>query len=90
MILSSHSMGDITQLTQNMTIMSEGHALRTGKTASLFNDAILITRASLGQPTVVRLSSAFREKGWPVPVCTVTNRQLLNALRKCSGVQAHE
>ena len=90
MILSSHSMGDITQLTQNMTIMSEGRALRTGKTASLFNDAKLIARASLGQPTVVRLSSAFREKGWPVPVSTVTNRQLLNALRKCSGVQAHE
>lgn len=90
LILSSHSMGDITQLTQNMTIMSEGRALRTGNTAGLFNDADLITKASLGQPTVVRLSSAFRTKGWPVPVSTVTNTQLLNALRNCSGGQAHE
>ena len=85
MILSSHSMGDITQLTQNMTIMSGGRALRTGSTAVLFNDAELIDKASLGQPAVVRLGSAFREKGWPVPVSTMTNTQLLNALRRCSG-----
>ena len=85
MILSSHSMGDITQLTRNMTIMSEGRALRTGNTAVLFNDSDLITKASLGQPAVVRLGAAFRARGWPVPVNTVTNTQLLNALRKCSG-----
>ena len=90
MILSSHSMGDITQLTQNMTIMSEGRALRTGKTAVLFNNADLIAKASLGQPTVIRLSSVFREKGWPVPVNTVTNRQLLHALRSCSGGRTDE
>ena len=85
LILSSHSMGDITQLTQNMTIMSDGHSLRTGNTAALFNDADLIKRASLGQPTVVRLASALRAKGWPVPINTLTNRQLLTALRKCIG-----
>ncbi len=85
LILSSHSMGDITQLTQNMTIMSDGHSLKTGNTAALFNDAELVKRASLGQPTVVRLASALRAKGWPVPVSTLTNRQLLTALRKCPG-----
>ena len=85
MILSSHSMGDLTQLTQNMTIMSGGRALRTGGTAVLFNDADLINKASLGQPAVVRLGSAFRQKGWPVPVSVMTNTQLLNALRLCSG-----
>jgi energy-coupling factor transport system ATP-binding protein len=90
LILSSHSMGDITQLTQNMTIMSDGRSLQTGKTAILFNDSDLINKASLGQPAVVRLSSAFREKGWPVPVSTMTNGQLLGALRKCSGGRAHE
>lgn len=90
LILSSHSMGDITQLTRNMTIMSEGRALRTGITAELFNNADLIRTASLGQPTVVRLSSALRAKGWPIPVSTVTNRQLISALRKCAGGQSHE
>ncbi|MDO9122773.1 MAG: ATP-binding cassette domain-containing protein, partial [Anaerolineaceae bacterium] len=90
LILSSHSMGDITQLTQNMTIMSGGRSLRTGNTAALFNDADLINQASLGQPAVVRLASAFRAKGWPVPVSTMSNGQLLAALRKCSGASAHE
>ncbi|PKO03790.1 MAG: energy-coupling factor transporter ATPase [Chloroflexi bacterium HGW-Chloroflexi-5] len=90
LILSSHSMGDITQLTQNMTIMSGGCSLRTGNTAALFNDAELINQASLGQPAVVRLASAFRAKGWPVPVSTMSNGQLLAALRKCSGASAHE
>ncbi|MDP3449198.1 MAG: hypothetical protein Q8R87_01365, partial [Anaerolineaceae bacterium] len=90
LILSSHSMGDITQLTQNMTIMSGGRSLRTGNTAALFNDAELINQASLGQPAVVRLASAFRAKGWPVLVSTMSNGQLLAALRKCSGASAHE
>jgi energy-coupling factor transport system ATP-binding protein len=90
LILSSHSMGDITQLTQNMTIMSGGRSLRTGNTAALFNDAELINQASLGQPAVVRLASAFRAKGWPVPVSTMSNGQLLAALRKCSGASTHE
>ncbi|MCX6055944.1 MAG: energy-coupling factor transporter ATPase [Chloroflexi bacterium] len=90
MILSSHSMGDITELTQNMTIMSEGRALRTGNTACLFNDANLISRASLGQPTVVRLASAFRAKGWPVPMSTVTTRQLIETLQGLSNRVRHE
>ncbi|HCS40684.1 MAG TPA: energy-coupling factor transporter ATPase [Anaerolineaceae bacterium] len=90
LILSSHSMGDITQLTQNMTIMSDGRSLQTGNTAVLFNNEDLINQASLGQPAVVRLSSAFRAKGWPVPVSTMTNGQLLAALRKCSEGTTHE
>jgi energy-coupling factor transporter ATP-binding protein EcfA2 len=60
LILSSHSMGDITELTRNLTIMFEGKALRTGDTAELFNDQALISAASLGQPSVVRLAGAFR------------------------------
>lgn len=90
MILTSHSMGDITQLTQNMTIMSDGRALNTGNTAVLFNNAELIAKASLGQPAVVRLASVFRQKGWPVPVSTVTNSQLISALRVAAGGLSHE
>ncbi|KAF0111184.1 MAG: cobalt/nickel transport system ATP-binding protein [Chloroflexi bacterium] len=90
MILSSHSMGDITELTQNMTIMSEGRALRTGNTAALFNDAELIASASLGQPSVVRFASALRTKGWPIPISTVATNQLISVLKKLAGERLHE
>jgi energy-coupling factor transport system ATP-binding protein len=89
LILSSHSMGDITELTQNLTILSSGKALRTGNTADLFNDAQLINEASLGQPSVVRLAVRMRERGWPIPQRVVKAEQLFNALAAMNGGQAH-
>lgn len=90
LILSSHSMGDITELTENLTIISKGRALRTGNTADLFNDADLINEASLGQPSIVKLAGALRAKGWPIPQRVVRAEQLFDALRAMNGGGAHE
>jgi energy-coupling factor transport system ATP-binding protein len=81
MILSSHSMGDIAELAVNLTIMSKGRALRTGKTAELFNDINLIREGALGQPSVIRLANAFRNQGWPIPIEVITGDQLFSAVR---------
>jgi energy-coupling factor transport system ATP-binding protein len=89
LILSSHSMGDITELTQNLTILSNGRAMRTGNTADLFNDAQLINEASLGQPSVVRLAVRMRERGWPIPQRVVKAEQLFNALQAMNGGLTH-
>ena len=89
LILSSHSMGDITELTQNLTILSNGRAMRTGNTADLFNDAQLIDEASLGQPSVVKLAVRMRERGWPIPQRVVKAEQLFKALQAIEGGQAH-
>lgn len=85
LIISSHSMGDITELTQNMTLLADGRSLGTGKTAEIFNDLALVTAAGLGQPSVVRLSKAMRAKGWPIPEQTVTAEQLFTAIRNAAG-----
>lgn len=90
MILSSHSMGDIAELANNLTIMSKGTALRTGNTAELFNDAKLIADGALGQPSVVRFGAAFREKGWPMPVSVITGEQLFEGITSSLGEAAHE
>jgi energy-coupling factor transport system ATP-binding protein len=90
MILSSHSMGDIAELANNLTIMSKGTALRTGNTAELFNDAQLIADGALGQPSVVRFGAAFREKGWPMPVSVITGEQLFEGIRTSLGEAAYE
>ena len=74
-------MGDITELTENLTIMSKGRSLRTGNTADLFNDTQLIDEASLGQPSIVKLAVAMRAKGWPIPQRVVRAEQLFSALR---------
>jgi energy-coupling factor transport system ATP-binding protein len=90
LVLSSHSMGDITELTENLTILSKGKALRTGNTADLFNDARLIDEASLGQPSIVKLAGALREKGWPIPQRVVRAEQLFQALRAVNTGGSHE
>ncbi|HPD62370.1 MAG TPA: energy-coupling factor transporter ATPase [Anaerolineaceae bacterium] len=90
LVLSSHSMGDITELTENLTILSKGKALRTGNTADLFNDARLIDEASLGQPSIVKLAGALREKGWPIPQRVVRAEQLFQALRAVNTGGPHE
>lgn len=81
MILSSHSMGDIAELAVNLTIMAKGRALRTGNTAELFNDVNLIREGALGQPSVIRLASAFRNQGWPIPAGVITLEQLFTSIR---------
>ena len=73
-ILSSHSMIDIAELTQKLTIMSNGRSTRTDKTWRLFNDAQLIDDSSLIQPAAVRMTVALREKGWPVNPNSVTRK----------------
>jgi hypothetical protein len=83
-------MGDITELTENLTILSKGKALRTGNTADLFNDARLIDEASLGQPSIVKLAGALREKGWPIPQRVVRAEQLFQALRAVNTGGSHE
>ncbi len=90
LILSSHSMGDITELTENLTIVSRGRALRTGNTADLFNDAQLINEASLGQPSIVKLAGALRARGWPIPQRVVRAEQLFDALHAVNGAGSHE
>lgn len=90
MIFSSHSMGDIAELATNLTIMANGRALRTGNTAELFNDSKLITEGALGQPSVVRLGAAFRERGWPIPVSVITAEQLFSAVSHSLGRSNHE
>ena len=88
MILSSHSMGDIAELATNLTILAKGQALRTGNTAELFNDAQLIADGALGQPSVIRLASAFRKQGWPIPVSVITGDQFFNAVRTSLGKES--
>ncbi|HNR02590.1 MAG TPA: energy-coupling factor transporter ATPase [Anaerolineaceae bacterium] len=90
LILSSHSMGDITELTENLTIVSRGRALRTGNTADLFNDAQLIDEASLGQPSIVKLAGALRARDWPIPQRVVRAEQLFDALRAINPGGSHE
>ncbi len=90
LILSSHSMGDITELTENLTIVSKGKALRTGNTADLFNDAQLINEASLGQPSIVKLAGVLRARGWPIPQRVVRAEQLFNALRAMNARDSYE
>lgn len=85
LIISSHSMGDITELTQNMTLMADGRAIGSGNTAELFNDESLVAAAGLGQPAVVRLTKVMRAEGWPIPARTVTVKQLLSAIRSAAG-----
>jgi energy-coupling factor transport system ATP-binding protein len=89
LILSSHSMGDITELTQNLTLLSNGRALRTGNTADLFNNTTLIQEAALGQPSVVRLAIRLRECGWPIPERVIKAEQLFTSLRAIEGGQTH-
>ena len=63
MIISSHSMGDITELTHNMTLLADGRALGTGNTAEIFNNEALITAAGLGSTRSGAVGRGHAQKG---------------------------
>lgn len=84
-VISSHNMNDIAELTQNVTLLDRGTSLSTGETGEVFNDAARMKEAGLLQPPAALYAQALREKCWPVPLAAVTLEAIEKALVQSIG-----
>jgi cytosine/adenosine deaminase-related metal-dependent hydrolase len=59
-------MEDLALLAETLTIFDHGHTALTGPTADVFTHLDQITALGLEPPVSVQVSSALRQKGWPL------------------------
>ena len=64
-IIVSHSMEDVAEYCDNLTVLKNGEVLLSGKCADVFEHEQLLTESGLGGPQVTRFMRLLRERGVP-------------------------
>ena len=87
LVLSSHHMEDIAELSQAITVLSKGQSILEGPAAQVFNQVGTLESVGLEAPLVVETAAVLRAKGWPLSERITHSADLVNALRPL--VEAH-
>jgi energy-coupling factor transport system ATP-binding protein len=85
-LLSSHRMEDITELTSHATVMCSGTTIGSADTETIFSHSKVIEEAGLELPLAARVAERLRSIGWEIPQGVLTTDALLAGL---NGKQAH-
>ena len=83
LMLSSHQMEDIAELSQRLTVMAEGTTVLEGSASQVFAQGERLAEWGLEQPVITRLAQALSERGWNLPSGIVDEGHLVAALDDC-------
>ena len=67
LVISSHYMEDLVDLTENLTLLKSGKDVLSGSTSGVFSNQEMLRQAGLEPPLVTRVGQRLRRLGWPVP-----------------------
>ncbi len=79
LVVSSHRMEDLAELTDALTLFDDGRTLASGSLFEVFGRQALLEKAGLEQPLAVQAAAWLRARGWPISVEAVTPDQLVEA-----------
>lgn len=65
-IIASHRLDEIAQITDDLSIMNSGQVLDTSPTLKLLFDSEMLQEAGLCPPLIVRIIMKLKENGWPL------------------------
>ena len=63
MIIVSHSMEDVAEYCDNLTVLKGGETLLSGRCAEVFEHEDMLTESGLGVPQITRFMRLLRERG---------------------------
>ena len=84
-VVSSHRMEDLADLTMDLSLFRKGRSLKEGTTRDLFSDFDLLADAGLEPPMAASTAQRLRKLGWPLPDGIVTPLQLESAFASIGG-----
>ena len=87
LVLSSHHMEDLVELTENLTVMQAGRSVLTGSLEEVFGLPDGLHQYGLEVPLAARAAGLLRARGWPLPAGILTRPALIEAL---NGSAVHE
>lgn len=76
-ILSSHQMEDIANLSEEVLLLNKGHSITQEKTARLLSNQTLLNKYQMQRPIAAILADLLRNKGYRLPKQIVTTKQLV-------------
>jgi len=85
LVVSSHRMEDLAELTQDLTVLRKGRCVIDGPVQKVFAAEAELLGAGLEQPPAVRTAARLRALGWPVPDEVVTPALLEQAVAAACG-----
>ena len=84
LVLSSHQMEDVAELTADMTVLRKGRTVLAGPVGQVFWQLDRLGEMGLEPPAATQAAARLFTLGWPLPEGIVTAGQLERAL--CTGV----
>lgn len=87
LVLSSHNMVDLAELSETLTVMHAGTSITSGPVSEVFSQEKMLRENGLEPPLVTQVSRILRSHGWPLPARILTVEDLSRAL---SGVTHRE
>jgi len=82
LVVSSHHMEDIAELTENVTALAHGRDHVSGTAASVFHEVEKVSDLGLESPLVSRAAAVLRSKGWPMNDDILLPEELANDISR--------
>ncbi len=82
LVISSHYMEDLVDLTENLTLLQSGKDVLSGSTPEVFSNQELLYQAGLEPPLVTRVGLRLRRLGWPLPEGVIHSGDLVTLLEQ--------
>jgi len=82
LIVSSHYMEDLVELTEELTLLQSGKDVLGGSTAEVFSNQEVLRQAGLEAPLVTRVGQRLSRLGWPVPEGVIHVQDLVRLLEQ--------
>ena len=87
LVVSSHRMEDLAELTGALTLFDEGRTPLSGPLFEVFGRKEVLEAAGLEQPLAVQAAAWLREQGWQIPEAVVTPEQLVDVVAALAEVR---
>ena len=76
-VISSHNMEDISEIAQNVTVLSKGSTLTTMPVDQVFTDPALSAETGMEPPAAWQMAQALRKKGWPISYKAIAIQEII-------------
>ncbi|MEN4011539.1 MAG: energy-coupling factor transporter ATPase [Chloroflexota bacterium] len=82
LVLSSHHMEDIAELSSSLTVLHKGATLLDGDAEQVYSQVQTLEEHGLEAPIVTRVAARLRDLGWDLPCCILRANDLVEQLRR--------
>jgi len=82
-LIASHRLDEIAEITQTFTVMKSGRVVRTEATHDLLFNNQLIRDSGLSVPLIIQIVQRLRQNGWPIDKCECLGiNRLMDAMKE--------